>query len=584
MGDASDLNETLSKTDVIFGKQAGSVKAFASTAATSLGQSKQSALDAAATFGQVGQKAGLSGTETAKFATRFTGLASDLASFNNTKPEEAVEAIGAALRGESEPIRKYGVMLDDATLKARAMKMGLIETTTQALTPQQKALAASQEILAQTSKAQGDFARTADGPANKQRILAAQTENLSASLGQSLLPAYAAVLSTLSTVVAVTSQHSTATKAVLVAVAGLATAVLAASAAQRVATAVTTIWTGVTRGAAVAARVWAVAQRVLNMVMRANPMGLVVTAIILLVGALVLAYKKSDTFRAIVTKAWAAIKRATGAVWDWVRSKVGAVIRFLVGLFRNFTGPGLVIKHWARIRAATAAAWSAVKSLVTRAWSAIRSAIDSGVSRAKSLVTNAWNAVKAATSRIWDGIRNAVTNSVGRVLDVVRGIQGKVTGAFAGAASWLWNAGQNIISGLLNGIESMISSVRSKLSQLTSMIPNWKGPSSRDKRLLEPAGQSIIQGLIDGFDRQRPKVKKTLERLTRDVQGFSADLSPRATFTARAALSGAAGGSSGHSTVNIVVQVAPTADKAAIGREITSALDAYYQQGGRRAA
>lgn len=189
VGAGSDLNETANKIDVVFGQASDSINDFAQAADDALGQSTQSALDAAATFGVFGKSAGLSGDDLAGFATRLTGLSSDLASFYNTSPEEAIEAIGAALRGESEPIRKYGVLLDDATLRQKAFEMGLISTTKQALTPAQKVLASYNVILDQTADAQGDFARTSDGLANQQRIMAAQTENLKTRLGGALVPA-----------------------------------------------------------------------------------------------------------------------------------------------------------------------------------------------------------------------------------------------------------------------------------------------------------------------------------------------------------------------------------------------------------
>lgn len=185
---ASDLSETISKTKVIFGDSAKQVEAFAETAAKSLGQTKQQALDAAANFAIFGKSAGLAGDDLVKFSTDFTGLASDLASFNNTSPEEAINAIGSALRGEAEPLRRYGVLLDDASLRQAALELGIISTTKNALTPQQKVLAAQQLIYKQTGAAQGDFARTSDGLANQQRILTAQLENVKTTIGTALLP------------------------------------------------------------------------------------------------------------------------------------------------------------------------------------------------------------------------------------------------------------------------------------------------------------------------------------------------------------------------------------------------------------
>jgi hypothetical protein len=192
---ASDLGETLSKTNVLFGDSANQIVAFAKTASTQFGQSKQQALDAAATFATFGKAAGLAGTDLVDFSTGFVGLASDLASFNNTTPEQAIEAIGAALRGESEPLRQYGVLLDDASMRQKALELGIVQTTKEALTPQQKVLAAQALIYEQTSAAQGDFARTSGGLANQQRILDAQMANLQATIGEALLPVVLALTS-----------------------------------------------------------------------------------------------------------------------------------------------------------------------------------------------------------------------------------------------------------------------------------------------------------------------------------------------------------------------------------------------------
>ena len=185
---ASDLSETVSKVGVIFGDSAGKINAFAATAATKLGQTKQQALDAAATFATFGKSAGLSGDDLVKFSTGFTKLASDLASFNNTSPEQAINAIGAALRGEAEPLRAYGVLLDDASMRQAALELGITNTTKNALTPQQKVLAAQELIYRQTSAAQGDFERTSGGLANQTRILTAQLENAKTTIGDALPP------------------------------------------------------------------------------------------------------------------------------------------------------------------------------------------------------------------------------------------------------------------------------------------------------------------------------------------------------------------------------------------------------------
>jgi len=185
---ASDFEESTAKIGEIFGDAANSVFDFAEDAAQALGQSKQSVLEAAGTFGTFGKAAGLAGEDLSGFSNDFTALASDLASFNNTSPEEAVQALGAALRGESEPLRRYGILLDDASMRQKALELGIISTTKNALTPQQKILAAQALIFEQSSDAQGDFERTSGSLANQQRILQAELENVTIEIGQKLLP------------------------------------------------------------------------------------------------------------------------------------------------------------------------------------------------------------------------------------------------------------------------------------------------------------------------------------------------------------------------------------------------------------
>ena len=212
---ASDLNEVTSKSKVLFGEASKSVESFADKAAKNLGQSKVAALEAATTFAGLGRATGMGGQALADFSTKLVTLSGDLASFANTSPEEAVHAIGAALRGENEEIRKYNVMLDDATLKQRAMSMGLIETTTATLPPAIKMQAAYAEIMAQTTAAQGDFARTSDGAANQQRILKAEIKNLADGIGVGLLPAFTGAVKGASSLVGKLNEMSPATKSAL---------------------------------------------------------------------------------------------------------------------------------------------------------------------------------------------------------------------------------------------------------------------------------------------------------------------------------------------------------------------------------
>ena len=124
---ASDLNEEVSKSQVIFGQASDDIRAFAQNAVESMGLSETAAMTATGTFGNLFKTIGMGQQEAANMSKEMTQLAADLGSFHNTTTEDAIGAIGAALRGESEPIRRYGVLLDDATLKAEALSQGLYD-------------------------------------------------------------------------------------------------------------------------------------------------------------------------------------------------------------------------------------------------------------------------------------------------------------------------------------------------------------------------------------------------------------------------------------------------------------------------
>jgi hypothetical protein len=185
---ASDLNETVTKSGVVFGKNAGELVAWSKTADVAMGLSQNAALGAAAQYGNLFVSLGLAQGASAGMSKKLVELAGDLASFNNVDPAEALDALRSGLVGETEPLRRFGVNMNEATLAQKALDLGLIKSTKGTLPPAIKAQAAYALILDQTKTAQGDFARTSDGLANQQRISAAKVENAFANMGQAILP------------------------------------------------------------------------------------------------------------------------------------------------------------------------------------------------------------------------------------------------------------------------------------------------------------------------------------------------------------------------------------------------------------
>lgn len=184
---ASDMNETQSKSKVIFAESAGAMDKFGDRAAAAYGLAKQSAIEAGATFGNFFRGVGEDSATAEQMSEKIVGLAGDLASFNNLDPEDVLQKLRSGLTGEAEPLRSVGVFLTEAKVKAKAMQMGLADAHGE-LSEGAKVLARYQVILEETATAQGDFARTADGNANSQRRVTAEMKNLEAEIGQKMLP------------------------------------------------------------------------------------------------------------------------------------------------------------------------------------------------------------------------------------------------------------------------------------------------------------------------------------------------------------------------------------------------------------
>lgn len=180
---------------------------------------------------------------------------------------------------------------------------------------------------------------------------------------------------------------------VMAAATGAGTASLAANS---LALGAYTVATGVIRGATLA---WSGVQWVLNAALSANPIGLVVVAIGALIAGIVLAYKNSETFRAIVTAAWEGIK--TAALWTW-DNVLKPVFSWLGEAFQT---------AWNGAKAAgdgIAAAWQWISDKATDAKNWVVDTFNSFV----DFVTGLPGRIRSAASGLWDGITDGFRSAL----------------------------------------------------------------------------------------------------------------------------------------------------------------------------
>lgn len=182
---ASDTEEARNKVDVVFGSMSQSVKEFAADALNSYGMAEGSALQMAGTFGSMASSMGLSGQQAAKMSTELTALAADMASFYNVSLEVAQTSLQGVFTGETEALKKFGIVMTQTNLEEFAKKQGQAYSK---MSEGEKVMTRYQYVLEATRDAQGDFARTSDGTANTLRVFVESCKELGASFGEAILP------------------------------------------------------------------------------------------------------------------------------------------------------------------------------------------------------------------------------------------------------------------------------------------------------------------------------------------------------------------------------------------------------------
>lgn len=184
---ASDMEETMNKVDVAFKRNAEEVKAWANDSLESMGLAKQSALDMAAGFASIADGMGISEAKTLKMSKSLTQLSADLASYFNTSTEMANTALIGVFTGETEALKKYGIVMTEANLQQYAYTKGIKEKVSE-MTQAEKVMLRYNFVMDQTKNAQGDFARTSDSASNQMEIFKESLKELGTTFGEAVVP------------------------------------------------------------------------------------------------------------------------------------------------------------------------------------------------------------------------------------------------------------------------------------------------------------------------------------------------------------------------------------------------------------
>lgn len=219
---ASDLVEVQNVVNTVFGDMTAKVEQYADRSIEQFGMSELAFKQYASRFQAMGSAMGIDSgligqansflnkstngyvalsDSMADVSLTLTQLTADMASFYNVEQSAVAEDLAAIFTGETRPLRTYGLDLTQATLSEWAMKQGL-DANIQSMSQAEKTMLRYQYVLANTTAAQGDFARTANTWANQVRILQEQIKKWASVIGTGIIAAFKPFLQTLNTVMA----------------------------------------------------------------------------------------------------------------------------------------------------------------------------------------------------------------------------------------------------------------------------------------------------------------------------------------------------------------------------------------------
>ncbi|MEE0216222.1 MAG: hypothetical protein U0H95_01540 [Lachnospira sp.] len=198
LGDSIDIASSLIEVENVvrttFGNYENLVDSMAKTSIRDFGMSELSVKQYSSRFQAMGVAMGFSQKKMADMSIELTKLTADMASFYDMEQSDVARNLQAIFTGETEPLRKYGLDLTQATLKEWALKNGL-DANISSMTQAEKTMLRYKYVMANTVAAQGDFAKTADTWHNQTVILKQSFQELAGIIGTSLINAFKPFLS-----------------------------------------------------------------------------------------------------------------------------------------------------------------------------------------------------------------------------------------------------------------------------------------------------------------------------------------------------------------------------------------------------
>ena len=297
---ASDIEEMTAKFDVVFGETAQMVKEWAKTTSEAMGRSRFAMMEMAASVQDTFVPMGFARDQAAEMSKTLTELAIDVGSFNNKLDTDVMRDFQSALVGNTETVRKYGIVITAAGIEQEILNQGWVDSKKD-ITEAMKIQARMNMILAGTTDAQGDAIRTSGSFANQMKRLQAQTEVVAATFGTILLPIVTSLVSIVGEAVSKiadwTSENPKLTKAIVIGTIAFGALLTVFGSLLLI---LPSLVTGLTLlknahlASIIVTKLVTAAQWLWNAALTANPIGLIIVAIGALIAAGIALYKNWD--------------------------------------------------------------------------------------------------------------------------------------------------------------------------------------------------------------------------------------------------------------------------------------------------
>jgi hypothetical protein len=448
---AGQLEQSMGAVESVFGKSSKQMQAWSKQAATDVGLTQNEFNELGTLIGSQLKNGGTAMDQLAPKTNDLIKLGADLSSMFGGDASDAVGALSSALKGERDPIERYGVSLNQAKIDAEAAALGF-KKVGGSLSNEANQQATLSLIMKQTSAAHGNFAKESDTFAHKQQVMSARWEDLSTRIGGFFLPAMTEAMKFIQekalpavlgfvTGLQQTGQWVKDNAAWLVpltaAVAGYALVMGSLSI-------ISTVKGWITAAAA--------AQWGLNLAMSANPIGLIVAGIAGLVAGLIWFFTQTELGKQIVANVWAFIQAAVKGVVDWFTGTALPVIQQVfaaVGVVFTWLYENIIKPVWDGIMVAVNAAWLIIRGIFQVITSIIQNVVGPAFTWLyENVVKPVFDGIAAAIGWVWNNILKPMFDTWAWIFRNVLGPAFKwlyetiIKPAFDGigaAIKWVWD-------------------------------------------------------------------------------------------------------------------------------------------------